>query len=166
MEDYEVDKEIQLAGECWGLDFADGMLIVAIRNKEILFLDMTGYPVRRFSMPHKNLVYINRFKDRHFRTDFEESSVHCYSSDGKKIWRFHKGDALGTRSICCDSHGNVFVACQDSNRVILISKDGTSSKVILKTNKPKAICFDSIKSVLYVCSLKGDNLSSYRLFYS
>ncbi|CAC5407178.1 unnamed protein product [Mytilus coruscus] len=94
------------------------------------------------------------FKDRHFRTDFQESSVHCYSSDGKKIWRFHKGDALGTRSICCDSHGNAFVACQDFNRVILISKDGTSSKVILETNKPKAICYDSVKSVLYVCSLK------------
>ncbi|CAC5388900.1 unnamed protein product [Mytilus coruscus] len=41
MEDYEVDRKIQLADECWGLDFADDMLVVAIRNKEILYLDMT-----------------------------------------------------------------------------------------------------------------------------
>lgn len=126
---------------------------------------MTGNPVKRFSLPYKNLCYISRFKDRHFHTDYEKSLVYCYSSDGKKILRFHKSDVLGTRRICCDNHGNLFVACRDSNRVIFISKDGTSSKVILETNKPKAICFDSIKSVLYVCSLKGDNLSSYRLFF-
>lgn len=165
MEDYEVDNEKQVAGACWGLDFSDGMLIVAIRNKEILFLDITGNPVKRLSMPHNNLVYLNIFKNRHFRSDFEESSVHCYSSDGKEIWRFHKDDALGTRSMCCDNHGNIFVACQDSNRVICISKDGVSSKVILETHKPKAICYDSVKSVLYVCSLNGDNISSYRLFF-
>lgn len=38
------------------ISFSDGMMIVAIRNKEILFLDISGNPVKRLSMPHKNLV--------------------------------------------------------------------------------------------------------------
>lgn len=160
---YTKRREIEVYGQCWGIDFANNTLLVAIRYKEILFLDKFGIIIKRVSMSNSNLTYVHMFMDRYYRADFTDSSVHCYSSTGKKIWCFSEADALGTRNMCSDSEGNLFVACQDSNRVILLSKDGTSSKVVVETKEPKAIWFDSKSSVLYVCSLNGNNLSKYRL---
>ncbi|CAC5400706.1 unnamed protein product [Mytilus coruscus] len=160
---YTKRREIEVIGQCWRIDFANNMLLVAIRFKEILFLDRFGNIIKRVSMSQNNLTYVHLFMDRYYRAEFADSSVHCYSSNGKKIWCFSEADALGTRTMCSDSDGNLFVACQDSNRVILISKDGISSKVVVETSKPKAIWVDSKSSVLFVCSLNGDNLSTYRL---
>ncbi|XP_063426572.1 uncharacterized protein LOC134710233 isoform X2 [Mytilus trossulus] len=154
--------EIQTNEECWGLQFEDGIFIAAIRNVEILFLDLSGNIQKTFPMKQKNLAYVSKRKGRHFRTEFQNHSVHCYSStNGRKEWQFSHPSVLGPRNMCFDAEGNLFVACQDSNCVILISSDGEHFKRVVEMSCAKCIYFDVKKSILFVCSVNGKEMASF-----
>ncbi|CAG2196799.1 unnamed protein product [Mytilus edulis] len=156
--------EIQTNEECWGLQFEDGIFIAAIRNVEILFLDLSGNIQKTFPMKQKNLAYVSKRKGRHFRTEFQNHSVHCYSStNGRKEWQFSHPSVLGPRNMCFNAEGNLFVACQDSNCVILISSDGEHFKRVVEMSCAKCIYFDVKTSILFVCSVNGKEMASFNI---
>ncbi|XP_071154925.1 uncharacterized protein [Mytilus edulis] len=157
----EVD-EIETGDECWGLQFEDDLFIAAIRNVEIVFLKLSGNVHKTFPMQQKNLVYVFKNQQRHFRTEFENNTVHCYSStNGRKLWQFSHPTVLGPRNMCSDDKGNLFVACLESDCVILISSDGKKFKRVVEMRSAKCICFDGKNSILYVCSETGSEMASF-----
>lgn len=156
-------QEYFINGRGYSLHYSDGNFIVAIRQTEILFLSLSGNVIKTFPMKQKNLVYIYKHGDRHFRTEFEDNTVHCYSPSGQKLWQFSDPDVHGPRNMCTDQYGNLFVACQDSNCVILISRDGVNYKKVVEMKKPKSLCFDARNLHLYVCNANGTEILSYIL---
>ncbi|XP_071161823.1 uncharacterized protein [Mytilus edulis] len=155
-------NEIQIGVGCWGLQYEDDLFIAAIRNVEILFLNLSGNIKKAIPMKQKNLVYVLKSKRSHFRTEFENHSVHCYSStNGRKQWQFSHPSVLGPRNMCFDAEGNLLVACQDSNCVILISSDGEHFKRVVEMDCAKCIYFDVKKSLLYVCSVNGKEIAAF-----
>lgn len=159
-------QEMKLNKPCWGIHCVNDMIFVAIRNIEILVLDLAGNAVKTFPTNQNNLIYVHAFKDLHFRSDFEEGCVCCYNSTGNKLWQFKNDNTKGARNMCTDAFGNIFVACQDSNSVVMIAKDGKRSKTVLEISKPKSVCFDTRNFTLFVISLHGDHFSSYKICYS
>lgn len=153
--------KIDTHAACWGLHFSDDTFITALRAVEIAFLELTGEIYRSFPMKQKNLVYVYKHNQRHFRTEFENNTIHCYNAKGHKIWQFFNADALGPRNICTDAAGNLFVACRDSNCVIIISSDGKGYQKVVEIKRPKSIYFNERKSRLYVCSDNGRSFISF-----
>ncbi|XP_063426570.1 uncharacterized protein LOC134710232 isoform X2 [Mytilus trossulus] len=162
-ETYEILWKIDTHAACWGLHFSDGTFITALRAVEIAFLELHGEIFRSFPMKQKNLVYVYKHNDRHFRTEFENNTIHCYNGRGHKVWQFFNEDALGPRNICTDAAGNLFVACKDSNCVIIISSDGKRYQKVVEIKRPKSIYFNERKSKLYACSDNGRSFISFIL---
>lgn len=164
--EYTELTEIKLKKPCWGIHCVNDLFFVAIRSTEILVLDLAGNAVKTFPTNQKNLIYVHAFRDLHFRSDFEEGCLCCFNSTGNKLWQFKNENTKGARNMCTDAFGNIFVACQDSNSVVIISKDGKQSKVVMEICKPQSVFFDTRNSTLFVCSLHGDHFSSYKICYS
>lgn len=161
--EYEELKEIKLNKPCWVIHSVDDLIFVAVRSTEILVLDLVGNTVKTIPANQQNLIYLCFFEDLHFLSEIEEGCLCCYNSTGCKLWQFRNETTIVARNMCADSHGHLFVACQNSNSVVLISNDGKQSKVVVNVSEPKSVYFDTKNSTLYVCSLHGDHFSSYKI---
>ncbi|XP_052074101.1 uncharacterized protein LOC127711985 [Mytilus californianus] len=163
--DYTEVQAIELKNYCWGIQCVNNLIIVASKRKEILLLDLSGNVVKIFQADQNNLIYVHTFKDVYFCSELEQGCVNCYHSLGTKLWQFKSENTKGPRTLCPDAYGNLFVACKDSNSVVVISKDGKQSKVVLNVTEPKSVYFDIRNSILYVCSQHGNHFSSHRILH-
>ncbi|VDI78384.1 Hypothetical predicted protein [Mytilus galloprovincialis] len=74
-------------------------------------------------------------------------------------------DLSGPKGLCTDTYGNIIVADEDSHRIIVISKDGKESKVLLSDglNNPRCICLKQNESSGFICDNIGKNLTKFNL---
>ncbi|CAG2190591.1 unnamed protein product [Mytilus edulis] len=63
-------------------------------------------------------------------SDYNGNAVYCVDESGKQIWQYTQ-DLSGPRGLCTDTYGNIIVADYNSHRIIVISKDGQESKVLI-----------------------------------
>ncbi|XP_071150676.1 uncharacterized protein [Mytilus edulis] len=111
----------------------------------------------------ENIVYCN---DIVIYSDIDGNAVYCVDGSGKQIWRY-KQDLEGPRGLCTDSYGNIIVADCDSDRIIVISKDGQDSKVLIgKENglkNPMCIFYKHTESSGLICNELGTYLAKFNL---
>jgi DNA-binding beta-propeller fold protein YncE len=82
--------------------------------------------------------------------------VKCCTLAGDEIWSFHDDSVKIALGIAVDSNGNVFVVGKCSNNLIVISRDGKTSKTLLTVSDgldtPRAICYSEVQKLLLVCN--------------
>ncbi|XP_076080099.1 uncharacterized protein LOC143050879 [Mytilus galloprovincialis] len=168
MENKTVTKVIKLDGECGGLSFFNNSLAVSlIEDDEIRIIDLEGNTLKSIQVESKsaleNLVYCN---DRVIYSDCQGKAVYCYDESRKQIWQY-KEDLSRPEGLCTDSYGNIIVAEHLSNRIIVISKDGQESKVLISKENglksPRCICFKHNESSGYICDYYGLYLAKFNL---
>ncbi|VDI55200.1 Hypothetical predicted protein [Mytilus galloprovincialis] len=175
MENETVTKVITLDKVCYGLSFSNNSLAVDLDDKddeedddkEIRIIDMEGntlksIPVEIQSNPF-HLVYGN---DRVIYSDFGGKAVYCVDETGKQIWQFTQ-DLTGPWGLCTDTYGNIIVADYTSHRIIVISKDGQNSKVLITQKEglvgPQYICFKHNVSSGFICDYTGTYWAKFHL---
>ncbi|CAG2207484.1 unnamed protein product [Mytilus edulis] len=92
------------------------------------------------------------------------------SGRGKQLWQCTK-DLTSPWGLCTDIYGNICVADTNSDSVIVISKNGKNSKVLISKEDgledgledPKCICFKRNDSFGFMCD--GTYLTKYSLSY-
>ncbi|XP_063447774.1 uncharacterized protein LOC134727326 [Mytilus trossulus] len=155
MENKTVTKFITLDKQCYGLSFSNNSLAVGL-SKEIRIIDVEGnllksIPVQSQS-PLCNILYCN---DRVIYSDFGGQKVCCVDESGKQIWKYTQ-DIKGPLGLCTDNYGNIIVADRASNRIIVISKDGQNSKVLISEdaglNVLECICFKHDETSCFICN--------------
>ncbi|CAG2240209.1 unnamed protein product [Mytilus edulis] len=131
MENETVTKVITLDKECRGLSFSNNSLAVGLIDNEIRIIDLEGNTLKSIQVKCEyylsNLVYCN---DRVIYSDYDGNAVYCVDGSGKQIWQYTQ-DLSGPEGLCTDTYGNIIVADRESNRIIVISKDGQDSKVLI-----------------------------------
>ncbi|CAC5385515.1 TRIM2_3 [Mytilus coruscus] len=145
MENETVTKFIKLDKPCYGLSFSNKSLAVGLSNNEIRIVDLEGNRLKSIQVQSesdlKYLVYCN---DRVIYSDFNGKAVYCVDGSGKQIWQYTQ-DLTEPRGLCTDTYGNIIVADCDSGRIIVISKDGQDSKVLISEednlHAPGCLCF-------------------------
>ncbi|XP_071133357.1 putative leucine-rich repeat-containing protein DDB_G0290503 [Mytilus edulis] len=165
MENETVTKVITLDKACYGLSFSNNSLAVGLYDKEIRIIDLEGNTLKSIQVESESalddLVYCN---DRVIYNDCDGNAVNCYDGSGKQIWRY-KQDLSGPSGLCIDTYGNIFVADYYSNRIIVISKDGQNSKVLINEENgleaPWCICFKHNESSGFISDFKGRHLTKF-----
>ncbi|VDI78773.1 Hypothetical predicted protein [Mytilus galloprovincialis] len=131
MENETVTKVITLDKYCYGLSSSDDSLVVGLIDDVIRIIDLEGNTLKSIQVKCESylnyLVYCN---DRVIYSDCNGNAVYCVDQSGKQIWEY-KQDLSWPMGLCTDTYGNIIVADQDSDRIIVISKDGKESKVLL-----------------------------------
>ncbi|VDI36891.1 Hypothetical predicted protein [Mytilus galloprovincialis] len=81
------------------------------------------------------LSYITYFKNKFYVTNHTNHTVTSFDDKGSVIWAYKDDVNMKTpRGISVDNNGNVFVASERSNNVIMISHDGSRAKQIVDQN--------------------------------
>ncbi|XP_076089243.1 uncharacterized protein LOC143059607 [Mytilus galloprovincialis] len=170
MENDTVTKVITLHKACYGLSFSNDSLAVGLSDDEICITDLEGNTLKSIQVECKefkdylcNLVYCN---DRVIYSDCVSNAVYCYDESGKQIWQYTQ-DLLGPYGLCTDTYGNIIVADYDSDRIVVISKDGQDSKVLIseedELEHPGCVCFKHNESSGFICDENGTYLAKFHL---
>ncbi|XP_063418756.1 repetitive organellar protein-like isoform X2 [Mytilus trossulus] len=161
MENETVTKVITLDKQCRGLSSSDNSLVVGLSDDEIRIIDLEGNTLKSIQVEcesHLNfIVYCN---DRVIYSDHDGIAVNCVDQSGKQIWQYTQ-DLSGPWGFCTDTYGNIIVADTGSHRIIVISKDGKDSKVLLSDGleNPGCICLKQNESSGFICDNNGKDLT-------
>lgn len=102
--------------------------------------------VKRLEVLGNNIYYTDTINHKVVRCDIK----------GSKIWEHIDKRIITNACLTIDNGGNVFVAGYEANVIIMISRDGKQSKVILdasnKINRPRSIHCDRDRNLLLVCN--------------
>ncbi|XP_076089845.1 uncharacterized protein LOC143061361 [Mytilus galloprovincialis] len=169
MENETVTKVIKLDKVCGGLSFSNNSLAVGLSSDEIRIIDLKGNTLKSIQVesesPLYNIVYCN---DRVIYSDCEGNAVNCYDGSGKQIWQYTQ-DLTGPSGLCIDTYGNIIVVAGYPNRIVVISKDGQDSKVLISEedglDEPQYICFKHKESSGFICDYIGTYLATFNLSY-
>ncbi|VDI59213.1 Hypothetical predicted protein [Mytilus galloprovincialis] len=168
MEDEKVTKVIKLDKHCRGLSFSNNSFAVGLNDNEIRIIDLEGNKLKSIQVHSKtileNIVYSN---DRVIYSDYNGQAVHCVDGSGKQIWKYDQ-DLKAPEGLCTDTYGNIILADHQAHRIILISKDGQDSKVLISDQKdklktPNRICFEHNESSGYICGSLGKYLTKFNI---
>ncbi|XP_063396727.1 uncharacterized protein LOC134681174 [Mytilus trossulus] len=165
MENETVTKVITLDKECSGLSSSDDSLVVGLNDNEIRIIDLKGNTLKSIKVQSAsnlmNLVYCN---DRVIYSDYNGNAVYSVDQSGKQIWQYTQ-DLSGPRGLCTDTYGNIIIADEDLYRIIVISKDGKGSKVLLSDGleNPTCICMKQNESSGFICDGNGKDLTKFNL---
>ncbi|XP_063418752.1 uncharacterized protein LOC134701534 [Mytilus trossulus] len=165
IENETVNKVITLEKKCWGLSSSDNSLVVGLSDDEIRIIDLEGNTLKSIQVESQtyleNLVYCN---DRVIYSDYYGEAVNCVDQSGKQIWQYTQ-DLSSSIGLCTTTYGNIIVADQDSHIIIVISKDGKESKVLLRDglSNPRCICLKQNESSGFICDNTGKDLTKFNL---
>ncbi|XP_076108415.1 uncharacterized protein LOC143076493 [Mytilus galloprovincialis] len=165
MENETVTKVITLDKYCYGLSSSDDSLVVGLIDDVIRIIDLEGNTLKSIQVKYESylnyLVYCN---DRVIYSDCNGNAVYCVDQSGKQIWEY-KQDLSGPSGLCTDTYGNIIVADMESHRIIVISKDGKESKVLLSDGLMyhRCICLKQNESSGFICDSFGGDLAKFNL---
>ncbi|XP_052070132.1 uncharacterized protein LOC127708956 isoform X4 [Mytilus californianus] len=167
MENEAVTKVITLNKGCWGLSFYNNSLAVGLNNDEIRIIDLEGNTLKSIQVESRsNLEYLVYRNDRVICSNYKGKAVYCVDGSGKQIWQYTQ-DLSRPWGLCTDTYGNIIVADCVSDRIIVISKDGQNSKVLVSKedglDRPMCICFKHNESSGFICDNNGTYLAKFNL---
>ncbi|XP_052068096.1 uncharacterized protein LOC127707542 [Mytilus californianus] len=167
MENETVTKVITLNKPCWGLSFYNNFLAVGLDKDEIRIIDLEGHTLKSIQVEIKSYLYQLVYRnDRVIYSDWSGKAVYCVDESGKQTWQYTQ-DLSGPRELCTDTYGNIIVADRNSHRIIVISKDGQNSKVLIskedRLENPQCICIKHKESSGFICDYIGSCLTKFNL---
>ncbi|CAG2255555.1 TRIM56 [Mytilus edulis] len=170
MEKETVTKVIKLDKVCWGLSFSNNSFAVGLDNDEIRIIDLEGNTLKSIPVQSKTILdFFVHCNDRVIYSDYTDKAVYCVDESGTHIWKYKQDLSFpaGLHGLCTDSYGNIFVADYVSNRIIVISKDGKDSKVLISekdgSKNPWCICFKRNESSGFICDGRGTYLAKFNV---
>ncbi|XP_071133110.1 uncharacterized protein [Mytilus edulis] len=166
MKNETVSKVIALCRSCYSLSYSNSLFAVGLCTDEIRILDFEGNTVTSIQVRSRSclndIVYCN---DKVIFSDCIGRAVYCVDRSGEQIWQYNQ-DLEGPRALCEDMYGNIIVADFFSNRIIVISKDGHDSTVLISKGlkDTKYICYNNNSG--FICDCVGRNLTKFNISYN
>ncbi|XP_076088178.1 uncharacterized protein LOC143058586 [Mytilus galloprovincialis] len=165
----ETTTKVKLDKRCFGLSFSNNALVVGLGKNEIRIIDLEGNTLKSIEVLSESPIsYLVQWKDRVIYGDRDGKAVNCIDRSGKQIWQYQQ-DKFGPRGLCTDTYGNIFVADPASNRLIVISKDGQESKVLISEEEgmklPICICLNESSGFISNTLLGGICIVKFNISY-
>ena len=99
--------------------------------------------------------YVATFGDKLYYTNYDTHTVTCCDLHGTTQWKFKDRRVIQVpRGITVDNVGNIYVACSNSNNVVVISPDGQRHRQLLSSkdglSSPNVLDYDKSTNRLLV----------------
>ncbi|CAC5385516.1 TRIM2_3 [Mytilus coruscus] len=159
--DGKLQKQLPIPGEPYS--------VTQINQNTIAITYPSEAAIRIFNMENETVTKVIKLDKRMQRvifSDYHGNAVYCVDKSGKEIWRY-KQDLSQPEGLCTDTYGNIIVADCYSHRILVISKDGQNSKVLISEedglDRPMCICFKHNESSGFICNEDGTYLAKFNL---
>ncbi|XP_052073658.1 uncharacterized protein LOC127711596 [Mytilus californianus] len=153
----QTEKRIDFKEKCYGLSY-DGKNLYAAGTSTIHCVEMTDDLVRISSVPvnTNSVAFLSVHGDRLYYANYDNHTVYCSEKNGEELWSFKNEIMKFPIGITTDQYGNTYVACTQSNNVLVISADGKKYKELLNAFdglvNPRAIFYEKSDNRLLVCN--------------
>ncbi|XP_052083318.1 uncharacterized protein LOC127720645 isoform X2 [Mytilus californianus] len=160
----ELKNTIVTRGVTSGISYQNGLMYVVICHQKIDVMKMTGEIVRSIHCPFQSLyISLSTDTDSLLLTDSLTLTVYCCDLYGSVRWKFTNDKMHMPTGVTKDGNGNVYVVCNESNNVVVVSPDGKHHKELLTKKdglqKPTGIYYDKSNDCLLVCN--GGNCDAF-----
>ncbi|XP_071123256.1 uncharacterized protein [Mytilus edulis] len=154
----KISKFIPTNYQCYGIKHLDGSLYVCAMSEGIFKInpqDGSTTAIVISDLPSWSCIDI--FDNKMFFTNDGTKSVTCCDMDGKTVWIFKDETILKCpRGLAVDNSGNMYVACRELNRVVVISPDRQQNRHLLSKDEglesPGPIHFDRKANSLLIAN--------------
>lgn len=163
----KVVQEINVTGECVGIDVHDGHYLVAIKKYGLQILDNCGLVITTLPFACVN-VCCNESKI--FYLNEKSDIVRCCDFSGNEIWELKISLHVGTYSELhsidvADDQGNILICDYYNSEVYLVSSDGSKAEKVLKYENglcyPGGICVDRSNGQILLATKWNKNATLY-----
>ncbi|VDI59230.1 Hypothetical predicted protein [Mytilus galloprovincialis] len=159
----KITKTFQVNGACFGIESNGETLVVSLHGSshKLLTLDLDGYILSEVTVPGKYTIRMALYKSNILVTNWKDNIIYCYTNNGLLLWEHKHKDICEPFGITVDKNGFIYVACKGNDKIVVLSKDGKTSRTILSKDNgivyPRAISIDKTSSTLLVTnSFDGD----------
>lgn len=142
-----------LGNSCLGLSISDRTIYVITYPKGITVLNDQGDILREILIDVQGVFFLSVHIERMFYSSWKlgQGNLFCTNMSGQKIWQLELRSPHG---VSCDRYGNIFVAENASNEVLVVTSDGKNVRKILNAAdgivSPTSLFCHKDRSQLYV----------------
>ncbi|CAG2231317.1 unnamed protein product [Mytilus edulis] len=155
MDTKRVIKTYYINSLCTGISYSEKRLILCSAEKGILELNQHDGSVKTIvsdTMDH--FSHITLLGDNIYYRKPNNNSVICCDIQGNIQWTFQNPTPFRPFGVTVDTDGNVYVACNNSHNVVVISSDGKQQKQLLSSKDgvevPNGLIYDRHNNQLLV----------------
>ncbi|CAG2225164.1 unnamed protein product [Mytilus edulis] len=124
----QVKNTIVTRGVTSGISYQNKLMYVVIGHRTIDVMKITGEIFRSIHCPFQSLhIGLSTDTDSLFLTDPFNSTVYCCDLYGSVRWKFSNVKMPMPTGVTTDDNGNVYIVCNKSNNVVVVSPDGKTS---------------------------------------
>ncbi|VDI73863.1 Hypothetical predicted protein [Mytilus galloprovincialis] len=158
-------QTIPTKNECRGISYQDDQLFVIMDSIGIVVFDLLGKIINTLATDSQKVYSITTAKDMIYYTNEKEKTVHCLRLTGQEIWMYQFESFILPRGVSVADNNDLFVICPKSNNLFIINQNGLDFKILLDKpdlrTKPRALCYNSDRKELLVCSEDGRTAAVY-----
>ncbi|CAG2207038.1 unnamed protein product [Mytilus edulis] len=149
----QVKNTIVTRGVTSGISYQNKLMYVVIGHRTIDVMKITGEIFRSIHCPFQSLhIGLSTDTDSLFLTDPLTLTVYCCDLYGSVRWKFSNVKMPMPTGVTTDDNGNVYIVCNKSNNVVVVSPDGKHHKELLTEKdglqKPTGIYYDKSNDCL------------------
>lgn len=165
-----ITNTIEVSENCFGIDSNGEVLILNLHGSQpaLLTMNLDGNILSEIKVPGKYTIRAALSKNNIVCTDWHNSHIYCFSTDGILLWKNKYKDICEPFGITVEKHGFIFVASRKNYKMLIfLSEDGRSCKIILSKENgivsPIAINIDKSSSKLMVTNSCHGNVYVFEI---
>ena len=158
----KTERRIKTSKPCFGITHHNGVLLWCEYQRGIQMMyvsdDRVTTLVNQFKLPY--FSYIATFGDKIYQTNYNTSTVICYTMKGEKLWEYKDVSVLkDPRDVTVDNNSNAYVASYTCNNVVVLEPGGTQGRQLISSDDglsgPSVLHFDKSKNNLLITNYHG-----------
>ena len=157
----KVVKSFSTVGECYGIDRVANRFAVSVQGVGIQIFDDEGILIKTMPLACTSLVFL---KSNICYVKVGSNVLRCCDLEGSHMWELIIPVNLfyDYRSMTIDEYGNIYITERDSNRVFIVTEDGTRYRQLLQKSdglyNVNGIFINTKKQQLLLCT-KRDKMA-------
>ncbi|CAC5374948.1 unnamed protein product [Mytilus coruscus] len=152
----KVDRNFKFPKVCCSGVSSDGQVLVISMPTDKNVIVMNLLDESKQNLEGIYLHNISLVKGNIYGTNFLNNTISCYKLSGEMLWSLKHQNIDEPLGIALDKNGLIYVACRRGNKIVVVSPDGKSCRIILNygdgIKTPQSIAINIKFGIMLVAS--------------